>query len=339
MAFNRIAIMGAGSLGTILGAYLSKANLDVTLIDAYKEHVDALNATGAHVSGKVEMTVPVKAITPDQMDGVYDLIFYMAKQTFNDTCIPQMMAHIDENSVVVTCQNGLPERAVSKAIGVERTFGAPVGWGATFKGPGHSELTSAVMAFYLGTLTGEITPKLLECQKIMENMCPTHISENLMGLRWTKLLVNCTFSGLSACFGCTFGEIMDNDDTMRLAIHLGHECRMVAQGQGVVMTPHAQGGDLNQVFVWGDEETIATSMAKVRKAWTPHRSLVASMAQDLAHGRKCEINAINGVACDSGAEVGVPTPVNDVVVKVVTAIQDGKLKAGFDNLKYFEGLY
>ena len=312
MAFNRIAIMGAGSLGTILGAYLSKANLDVTLIDAYKEHVDALNATGAHVSGKVEMTVPVKAITSDQMDGVYDLIFYMAKQTFNDTCIPQMMAHIDENSIVVTCQNGLPERAVSKAIGVERTFGAPVDWGATFKGPGHSELTSSVMAFYLGTLTGEITP---------------------------KLLVNCTFSGLSACFGCTFGEIMDNDDTMRLAIHLGHECRMVAKGQGVAMTPHAQGGDLDQVFVWGDEETIAASMAKVRKAWTPHRSLGASMAQDLAHGRKCEINAINGVACESGAEVGVPTPVNDVVVKVVTAIQDGKLKAGFDNLKYFEGLY
>ena len=94
MYFNRIAIMGAGSLGTILGAYLSKAGLDVTLIDPYQAHVDALNTTGAHVVGKVEMTVPVKAITPDQMDGVYDLIFYMAKLPYNDTAIPQMQAHI-----------------------------------------------------------------------------------------------------------------------------------------------------------------------------------------------------------------------------------------------------
>ncbi|MEG0765724.1 MAG: ketopantoate reductase family protein [Pseudoflavonifractor sp.] len=336
---KKIAIMGAGSLGTILGAYLAKAGRDVVLIDAYQAHVDALNATGAHVVGKVEMTVPVKAITPDQMEGVYDLFFYMAKQTFNDTAIPQMMAHMDENSIVCTCQNGLPERAVSKAIGKERTFGAPVGWGATFKGPGCSELTSSVMAFYLGTLDGTITEKLLETRDIMESMCPVHVSENLMGLRWTKLLVNCTFSGLSACFGVTFGEIMDNDKSMRLGIRLASECLKVAEAQGVKMEPHAQGGDLSKVFVWGDEATIANSMATVRKAWTPHRSLVASMAQDLAHGRKCEINAINGVTCESGDEVGIPTPVNDTVVKVVTAIQDGELKGSFDNLKYFEGLY
>ncbi len=336
---NKIAIMGAGSLGTILGAYLAKAGRDITLVDAYQEHVDALNATGAKIVGKVEMIVPVKACTPENMDGVYDLIFYMAKQTFNEVAIPQMMAHMDENSIVVTCQNGLPERAVSQAIGKDRTFGAPVGWGATFRGPGCSELTSSAMAFYLGTLDGQITDRLLEVKAIMEDMCEVHVSENLMGLRWTKLLVNCTFSGLSACFGCNFGEIMDNDQSMRLAVRLGHECRMVAQGQGVNLEPHYGAGDLHKVFVWGDEETIAKSMETVRKAWVPHRALVASMAQDLAHGRKCEINAINGVSCDSGAEVGVPTPVNDTVVKVVTAIQEGKLKGSFDNLKFFEGLY
>lgn len=336
---NRIAIMGAGSLGTILGAYLARAGRDVVLIDAYKDHVDALNRDGAHVVGKVEMTVPVKAITPDQMEGVYDLIFYMAKQTFNDTAIPQMLAHMDENSVICTCQNGLPERAVSKAAGPGRTFGAPVGWGATFKGPGCSELTSSALAFYLGTIDGTINHKLLEAKAVLEDMCEVHVSENLMGLRWTKLLVNCTFSGLSACFGVTFGEIMDNDRSMRLAVRLGAECLAVAAGQGVKMEPHYGAGDLSKVFVWGDEATITASMATVRKAWTPHRSLVASMAQDLAHGRKCEIDAINGVACESGAEVGVPTPVNDTVVKVVTAIQDGKIKASFDNLSYFEGLY
>ena len=131
---QRIAVMGAGSLGTILGAYLSKAGRDVVLIDAYQAHVDALNQNGAHITGAVEMTVPVKAITPEQMEGQYDLFFYLAKQTYNDVAIPQMMAHMGEGSVICTGQNGLPERAVSKAVGVHRTpvppwDGAPLSWG------------------------------------------------------------------------------------------------------------------------------------------------------------------------------------------------------------------
>ena len=306
---QRIAVMGAGSLGTILGAYLSKAGRDVVLIDAYQAHVDALNQNGAHITGAVEMTVPVKAITPEQMEGQYDLFFYLAKQTYNDVAIPQMMAHMGEGSVICTGQNGLPERAVSKAVGVHRTLGSPVGWGAPFMGPGCS---------------------------ILEDMCPVHVSENLMGYRWTKLLVNCTFSGLSASFGCTFGDVLDDPRAVRLAVKLGAECIAVAKGCGVRMEPHSLAGDLDQVFVWGDEDTIAGSVAAVRKGWEPHRKLVASMAQDLAHGRKCEIDA---VASESGVDAHVPTPINDMVVHVVKGIQDGKWKGSFDNLKFFEGLY
>lgn len=103
---KRIAIMGCGSLGTILGAYLNKAGLDVMMVDAWKEHVDVLNRKGATVTGSVQMNVPVKACTPDQMDGIYDLIIYMAKQTFNDIAIPQMLAHCGDDTIICT----MPER-------------------------------------------------------------------------------------------------------------------------------------------------------------------------------------------------------------------------------------
>lgn len=336
---KRIAIMGAGSLGTILGAYLSKAGRDVVLVDPYQAHVDALNTAGAHITGTVDMTVPVHAITPNQLGGEYDLFFYLAKQTYNDVAIPQMLAHMGPHSIICTGQNGLPERAVSRAAGPERTLGAPVGWGATFVGPGCSALTSASRAFYLGTMDGQISDALLEVKGILEGMCPVHISDNLMGFRWTKLLVNCTFSGLSACFNCTFGDVLDNDRTARLAVKLGAECIAVAKSNGVRMEPHSIVGDLDKVFVWGDEATIANSIAAIRAGWAPHRKLVASMAQDLAHGRKCEIDAINGVASASGLDVGISTPINDMVVHVVTDIQDGILEGGFDNLRFFDGLY
>lgn len=138
----RVAIMGAGSLGTILGAYITKAGIPVDLIDAYPEHVKVLNEKGAHVVGTVDFVQKVHALLPEEMEGTYDLIIYMAKQTFNDTAIPQIKAHINEGSTVCVCQNGIPEYVVSAAIGAERTLGAPVGWGATFQGPGCSALTT-----------------------------------------------------------------------------------------------------------------------------------------------------------------------------------------------------
>jgi len=79
----RIAIYGAGSLGTILGAYLSKDGLDVELITRNERHIKGLNEKGAQIIGTITMTVPVKAILPEQMSGIYDLIFLMTKQMDN----------------------------------------------------------------------------------------------------------------------------------------------------------------------------------------------------------------------------------------------------------------
>ena len=79
----KTAIYGAGSLGTVLGAYISKAGYPVDLITRNKEHVDAMNKNGAHIIGTVDMTVPVHALTPDQITEKYELIILMTKQLEN----------------------------------------------------------------------------------------------------------------------------------------------------------------------------------------------------------------------------------------------------------------
>jgi len=76
----KLASLGVGSMGTITGALMTKNGYDVTLIDANKDHVDALNKNGATITGMMEVNVPVKAITPDQMEGTYDIVFYLVKQ-------------------------------------------------------------------------------------------------------------------------------------------------------------------------------------------------------------------------------------------------------------------
>lgn len=333
----RIALMGTGSLGTILGAYITKAGYDIVLVDPYQEHVDALNRDGAHVIGTVDFVQQVRAITPDEMEGVYDLIIYMAKQTFNDTAIPQIEAHIGEDSTVCVCQNGIPEYAVSAVIGAERVVGAPVGWGATFRGPGVSELTTkeGFLNFTLGSVTGPVNERVLAAKEVLESMGEVVLSENLLGIRWTKLVMNATFSGLSTALGTTFGGVLDNDDAMKLILKIGKECLNVAGEIGITLEKY-EGNDFYDVFKRGNAQTEAASIAAIRKIWAVHYNLTASMAQDIIRGKKCEIFDINGVVCDNGKKAGMPTPVNDMVVRLVSGMQEGIYQYDAANIKYFE---
>ena len=135
----KAAIMGAGAMGTVLGAFLTRNGFPVDLIDSYPAQVDALNEKGAGVVGCAELTVPVRALLPEQMEGVYDLVFLMVKQTNNEASLRALLPHLGENSTVCTLQNGVPELAVAEFVGRNRTVGGACRWGATFVEPGISE--------------------------------------------------------------------------------------------------------------------------------------------------------------------------------------------------------
>ena len=87
----KIALMGAGSVGTIIGALLSKGGEDIVLVDSYAEHVDVLNAYGARIVGYIDRSIPVHALLPGQTEGKYDLIISMT-----------LLEHVRDNDVSVT---------------------------------------------------------------------------------------------------------------------------------------------------------------------------------------------------------------------------------------------
>ena len=333
----RICIMGSGSTGTILGAFLTKAGCDVTMVDAYKEHVDALNESGAHIVGTVDIVVPVKACLPEEMEGIYDLVIYMAKQTFNDIAIPQIAQHIDENSTICTCQNGIPEYALEKAFGAERIIGAPLGWGATFKGPGCSALTTEEHAnvFTVGSLVGPVNDRVLMVQDVLSKFCLANTTDNLLGVRWTKLIMNATYSALGTCFGYTFGEVSDDDKAVKLALRIGKEIIDVCAELAITLDEY-EGFDFYKAHKRGNAKTNSESIRVIRDIWKGHEPGEASMLQDLKRGKKCEVMQICGVVAEEGDRVGIPTPVTDRCIEVITSIEDGKLTYCADNMKYFE---
>ena len=151
----RTAIYGAGSLGTILGAFIAKAGMPIELINRNKAHVEALNANAAHVVGTMEFTQKVTAYTPDQMSGTYDVIFLMTKQQNNKEVVTMLKDYLAPDGVLVTFQNGLPEMQIADILGEERVLGCTVAWGATMQGPGVCELTSEpdALSFSLGSIS------------------------------------------------------------------------------------------------------------------------------------------------------------------------------------------
>lgn len=329
----RVGVLGAGSMGTVLGAYLIKGGCRVEFIDSYADHVAALNEKGARVTGGAEFVVPAKAVLPQDMAGQYDVVFYMAKQTANQTALPALVPHLHEKSLVITLQNGMPDEEVGRVVGEDRLLGAPVGWGASFVGPGVSRLTSdpACMHFCVGRPSGVVDEGVLLAQRLLELMCPTTVTGNLTGIRWTKLMMNATFSGLSAVLGCSFGEVLDSPPAMDALAALGHECIRVSRASGVRMEPMG-GDDFEELLWYEDEAGLERVKANYTRFWTPQRALRASMLQDLEKGWPCEVDYINGAVCRHGDRVGVDTPVNDRVTALIKEIQGGERNFGWHNL-------
>lgn len=336
----RTTILGCGAMGTVLGAYLNKSGYETYLIDDYADHVKALNEDGAQVIRCANFTVPVKAITPDQMEGNYDLVFLLTKQTANEEVLQHLLPFLKADSTVCTLQNGVPEPSVAKIIGQERTVGGTVLWGATFIEPGVSELTSDItkqdVLFEIGEIDGVIGDRIRMVADALEKMGPVIITNNLMGARWLKVMFNSCWSGMSAALGCTFGGIIDNPKASACLSYIAHEGVVVCQALGYQM-PDFSGKDMTLMGAIGTEEEFKRSQKIFYDILNNLRPAKASMLQDLEKGKLTEVGMINGYISDEGKKVGIPTPFNDTVVNVVRGIEAGKFPLSMDNLKYFDG--
>lgn len=333
------AIYGAGSLGTVLGAYISKNGGEIDLINRNKAHVEALNKNGATINGTVDMTVPVTAITPDEMTKKYDVIFLMTKQLFNKEVVTMLKDFLTEKGVIVTLQNGIPEPGIAEIVGAEHTMGCTVEWGAALTAPGVCTLTSEPdsLSFHMGKMEGISDEQFNTVKEILELMCPVHEEKNLIGARWSKLLINATFSGLGTVVGGVFGAVSEDKDVRKIAVRCMKECIDVGHAAGAEFVP-VQGKDITKLFYYTNPIKRAFATLLVPIAMKKHREIEPSMLQDLKAGKPCEVDAINGVVCEWGRKCSVPTPINDRIVEIIKKEQSGELDKRKSNIYLFNDL-
>lgn len=342
----KICVYGAGAMGTVLGALLTKGGLEnVHLITRNQAHVDGLRKDGARIlceADGTEMTVAVKALLPSEMTEQYDVIFLMTKQRNNVEILESLLPFLKEDGVVCTTQNGLPEQSVAKVVGKERTYGAATSYGATFIGNGQTALTSKIEAMRMevggyandNSKIGLLQEILSYAQKATGNAEFVKTTDNLLGARWSKLTINAAFSGLSVVTGLTFGEVAKRKKTRKIALGILRECMSVARAADVTLAP-MQGHDMEKLL--GGKSFFKRSFAyfALPIAMKKHKKLVSGMLKDVQAGRKCEIDFINGVVIAEGKRVGVETPFCEKVVEIVHGIENGLYEIDYKNVDFF----
>jgi len=337
----RVALLGAGSIGTILGALLSRAGTDIVLVDCYEDHVEALNWCGARIVGFIDDTIPVTAILPSEMNGLYDLVISTTKQTVLQESLHHALPYMHENSVVLTLQNGIPEEIAAQVVGPDRVMGGGVEFGATWLTPGVTELTSdkSSLKITFGQPDGQITDKTRDVARILSQFGQVTVTTNIRGVRYSKLTDNATFSAMSAVLACNNGKILDSYEAMTCIAHLGREAGSIIKR--LKIAPEKIFGlkpILENVGFTTKKEMDEVIYDYWTPIYTPFRAGVASMLQDIEKGKQCEINQINGKFLELGEELEIEVPFMKKVVDIITRMQNGdrKLEHAWNNLKLFQ---
>lgn len=301
----KVAVLGAGAMGSLFGGLLAEAGNQVTLIDIWKEHVDAINTKGLKIDETkgVKIVKEVKATTdPSQVDPV-ELLIVFVKSTVTEVALESAKSIVGDNTTIITLQNGLGNiEKIEKAVGKGRVIAGVTSHGSTLLGPGRIRHAGQGDT-YLGEIDGRITKRLNRIAEVFNRAgIKCRVETDILSLIWSKLIINVGINALTAITGLKNGDIVKYHETVEILEQAVKEAVRVAQSRGIKLQY--------------DDPVAHTK--EVCRLTAQNRS---SMLQDVLNRRKTEIEMINGAVVREGEKAGIPTPVNRVLTNLVATIQ------------------
>ena len=300
----RIAVIGAGAMGSIYAALMADAGHEVWAVDTWQAHVDAIREHGLRVEGASgERTVTRIHATTDAADaGRCDLVVIATKAAGVASAAASIAPLIGPETTVMTIQNGLGagERIREHLPGVPVLLGVAQGFGASMRGPGHAH-HNGMSLIRIGEMEGGASTRAERVAAIWrESGFETRTYEDINQLIWEKFVCNVSYSAPCTAFARTIGEMLAQPDTRRICLACGAEAYAVGKARGIR-------------FSFSDPQAYALAFGEGMPNARP------SMYLDHLAGRRSEIDAINGMVPVLGAELGVPTPYNEVLSALVRA--------------------
>ena len=299
----KIAVVGAGAMGSLFGAILAESGEDVRLYDIWKEHVKAVNEKGLDIelNGKTR-SVSINATSDKRQIGKTDLAIIFVKSTQTVDAARVASELLGNKGFVLTLQNGMGNAdIIGEIIDPDRIIAGTTSHGATMLGPGsirHAGTGPTVIGMWTGiqkTGIAKIADVFNKAGIITETV------DDVRNVIWAKLLVNVGINAITALTGIKNGRILDLSATKALSCAAVEEAMEVAEAQGVKVA----GNTVEHVF-------------QVAEATSANRS---SMGQDVDNKRQTEISAINGAVVKEAQKLGINVPVNQTLTALIETLQ------------------
>ncbi len=342
----KIHIVGSGAIGGMAGVHMAMHGEDVTFVDQWREHVEAMQQHGVRITGiHGVQQVPVRAILPDQIDEPLDLVFIAVKSQHTEAAIRAIMPHLTPASTVVSLQNGMNEEKIAALIGAERVIGALPDYTAALVDPGHLEFT-VEGPIYVGELDGSSTPRVLEVQRLLAFLTETKLTSNIIGRVWTKQCYMCQIV-MTAMVDASVNEVLLSDRNRLMGVALVREAITVADAVGIrlesdayfqpdlirMRSPEAR---RKQVRVLEDLRDHFAGRDAARQMQAPDELVKkgSGMWWDIVYRhRPSETRWLTGALIERGEQIGVPMPLNTATVNIIYEIEAGKRALGWENIE------
>jgi 2-dehydropantoate 2-reductase len=305
-----VLVMGAGALGSVFGGFLAKAGHQVTLVGR-PPHMAAIRDRGLQVQGiwgeySIDNlgTCTTTAEVPRED---LDLVLITTKSYDTEHAAREVLPLLSEKTLVISAQNGLGNvETISQVIGDHRAAAARVIFGVEAVAPGRVEITVYADNVMLGSPSDRVDYKrILETAGVFTQAgIPTEATREIDKFIWGKVLYNCSLNALSALLEVAYGELGERVETREIMASVIQEIFAVAQRKGVGLA-------------WTSPPEYEKLLLErlIPDTYSHH----ASMLQDVARGKRTEIDSMNGAITRLGEELGIPTPVNRMLTQLVKA--------------------
>ena len=339
---KKILFVGAGAIGSYLGAFLSRAGHAVTLVDAWAEQVDTIDRQGIAVTGPHDpFTARPRAVhlhEAQRLPRDFDVAFVAMKVYDTEWATQLAVRHLSPEGVVVSSQNCWPDPRVAAVAGAGRSLGLIMSKiGVACWRPGEVERgmerggNKGHDVFRVGEHDGRITPRAQELAEMLKVVDGALVTDNLWGERWSKLSANSMGNPVQGMSGLGSVEIAGSEVGRAITIHLAAESARVGLALGYTI-PKFNGETAERWADAGRRETYQALDEMLTPKSASTRNWKASMAQDVTKGRPTEIDYMNGHVVAQGRAKGVPTPVSAAVVDVMHEVEQGARKPAPENI-------
>ena len=335
-----IAVLGAGAIGSSVGADLTEAGEDVVLIDPWPAHVEAMRNEGLRVvMPDLYLETLVRALHIGELASerpMFDIVLLAAK-SYDTTWMCHLIApYLADDGLLVGLQNGMNEEMITPIVGRERTVACVVELSAEIWEPGlvQRDTTRSGTWFAVGELDGAITDRVEEVAALLRNSARVDVTDNIFGAKWSKLVVNSMTMGPYSLLGLKNWEASALPGMTEISVRIGRESATVGQALGYRLEP-IFGMTAEQFSGEGDEMLV--NAIRVLHGHIGKDATTASV-QDQKKGRRTELDHITGTVVRKGREAGVPTPANDAVIELAGEITRGERKMEPANLEALKAI-